>query len=380
MVAANRPKRRGGAPLILLAVVAVTACAPTEAPTPPALELIGVLHDDAALNGAHDVQLQGDVAYVAGKGGSLAIIDVSDPTAPTLLGSIVDAELIEDAETVAPLGDVLLVGARDLLAIDVADPRNPKILARISDQPKIDRINGMVIHEGILFTANKSGWIGVFDVTDPAQPKYLDAFDARALGGQAMPHDIALWGDKLVVVNTQQNVKNQLRIYEPFNAEGELLPAEDWGVGPAVHSATNGFDLDGANRVAVRGDLTFVGAFAPDRMAVVGLNEPGQLANMPACDIDATGLAVSGDIVFLSGGECVEAIDVSRPDQPVSVARFRTGDLFPTRRIERGGAWRYDNGHDLVYRDGLLYVTAQIDNRLGVLRVNDERIRALAEK
>lgn len=40
----------------------------------------------------------------------------------------------------------------------------------------------------------------------------------------------------------------------------------------------------------------------------------------------------------------------------------------------RGGR---DSGHDLVYRDGYLYVTGQNDHCLMVLRVESERIRRL---
>ena len=361
-----------------LAIALWSGCPQPDSPAdPPPLELIGVLHDDDALNGAHDVELQGDIAYVAGKGGNLAIIDISDPTAPALLGSIVDPEALEDAETVLPMGDVLLLGTRDLLAVDVADPTNPKILERISDRPRIDRINGMVLRGEYLFTANKSGWIGAFDVSEPARPKYLFAFDAGGRGEQPSTHDIAMWGSKIVTVSTQQGSGYQFRIYEPFDAAGELLPANRWVVGPGVQSSPNGLDMDGANRVAVRGDLAFAGAFAPDRLAVIDLKATKQVANMPVCDIDATGLEVVGDVAFVSGGECVEAIDVSEPDDPVSIAQYRKGDLFPTRKVKRGNTWRYDNGHDLVYRDGLLYVTAQVDNRLGVLRVNSPRVLEL---
>ncbi len=70
---------------------------------------------------------------------------------------------------------------------------------------------------------------------------------------------------------------------------------------------------------------------------------------------------------------------VTDPAQPVSLAQYRAGELFPTRRIKLGGAIRYDNGHDLVYRDGYLYVTAQNDNRFGILKVNDPRILDLAQ-
>ena len=63
---------------------------------------------------------------------------------------------------------------------------------------------------------------------------------------------------------------------------------------------------------------------------------------------------------------------------PVSIAQYRGGDLFRTRRLMFEGRYaRYDNGHDLVYRDGYIYVTAQNDHSLGVLKVEDPRVMAL---
>ena len=44
-----------------------------------------------------------------------------------------------------------------------------------------------------------------------------------------------------------------------------------------------------------------------------------------------------------------------------------------------GGQPRHDNAHDLVYRDGLIYVTAQNDNQFGILMINDARVIDLAE-
>jgi hypothetical protein len=42
--------------------------------------------------------------------------------------------------------------------------------------------------------------------------------------------------------------------------------------------------------------------------------------------------------------------------------------LFPTGE---------DNAHDLVYRDGYLYVTAQNDHQVGIVRVQDGQILEL---
>lgn len=349
----------------------------------PALELVGVLHDEHALRRPHDVELQGDVAFVPGKGGSLALIDVSNPAKPILLSALVDPVGLEDAETVLPLGDVLLLGTRDFHAVDVSDPRQPRILKTISDRPRVDSINGMVRMGRYVFAANKRGFVDVFDIDDPRAPKLADVLDVRSHGQQS-PHDIAAVDDeRIVIVDTGRTTEAAVQVYRVFS-EGKLLPSERWIVEGSI-SARIGtrLGLGGANRIAVSGGHAFVGAFVGDRAAVVDLSDPLQIqqkANLPVCDIDATGLTVVGRVLFVSGGECVEAIDLTDPQHPVSIAQYRGGDLFPSREIMLDGEPRYDNGHDLVYRDGYLYVTAQNASRFGILKVNNERIVDLTKR
>ncbi len=350
-----------------------------------AFTLVGLIRDDEALNRAHDVELQGGIAFVPGKGGSLAIIDVSDVTKPKLLSSLFGLEAMEDAETVLPVGDILLVGTRDFLAVDVSDPTKPKIVKRISDRPRIDYINGMARREDVVFTANKSGYVGVFDVSDPADPKLKEVLDAKKHGGLSKPHDIAVFGDHIIVVNAGHEDVNHAQIYRVADEKThKLLPVNEWKIESTITG--NGKlseHLGGANRVAITGSYAGIGAFIASRVGVVDLSNPKkakQVANLPAADIAATGMAAVGQILFVAGGEGVEAIDISDPARPVSIAQYRAGKLFPTRRLMLGKIPRFDNAHDLVYRDGYLYVTAQNDNQLGILKVNDVRVLELVEK
>jgi len=88
------------------------------------------------------------------------------------------------------------------------------------------------------------------------------------------------------------------------------------------------------------------------------------------------GLTVVGKVVFLAGGQSVEAIDISNPAKPVKLASQRFPDeLANTSPRYHGGG---DSAHDLVYRDGCLYVTGQNDHCLLILRVDSEQIRKLA--
>jgi len=352
--------------------------------------LVGLLHDDRALNRPHDVELQDNIAYVPGKGGSLAIIDVSDVTKPKLLSSLVAIEGLEDAETVLPMGDVLLLGTRDFLAVDVSDPRNPVVKKRISDRPRIDKINGMALRGDHVLTANKSGYVTIFDVSDPSDPMLKGVLDAKKQGGLRAPHDIAVLGDHIIVVSAGNSSDlwssphANVAVYRVADSRThELLPVEKWTVEGVLEESGRLRDtLSGANRVALTQDRRYVsvGAFVCSKVGIVDLKDPRklrQIANMPFGDIGANGMTISGQALFVAGGECVEAIDITDPANPVSIAQYRGGKLFPTRRLILNGHPRYDNAHDLVYRDGYLYVTAQNDNQFGLLKINDRRILEL---
>ena len=169
---------------VLLAgcVVPAGEAEPTTIEALPALHLVGVLHDDQALIRPHDVELQGNLAFVAGKGGSLAIIDISDPANPSVLSAIVGPQTIEDAETVLPMGDTLLLGTRSFHAIDIRDPAQPELIKTITDRTIIDKIDGMAKRGLYVFSAGKTGFVNVFDVSNPADPKLHVGRDAPSRG------------------------------------------------------------------------------------------------------------------------------------------------------------------------------------------------------
>ncbi len=370
----------------LLLVWYLIAFALAKAPghTEPAggFELVGLLHDDRALNRPHDVELQGDIAYVPGKGGTLAIIDVGDPTAPRLLSALVDAQGLEDAETVLPMGDTLLLGTCDLVSIDVSDPSRPVVLKKISDRPRIDRINGMAMRGKYVFAANKSGYVDVFDVSDPRDPKLFDVLDTQERGGLISPHDIAAFGDRIIVPESSDDGPAKVRVYRVAEPGSDVpLPVAEWELEGAVEGR-NRQNFGGANRIVLSGSHAYVGCFRLDLVAVLDISDPTrlvQVAFVPVGDRGATGMTISGDALFVAGGECVDAFDVSNPSRPTLLARYRGGDLFPTTLKFLDGRARRDNGHDLVYRDGYLYVTAQNDSNLGILKVTDPEVLRLAE-
>ena len=84
-------------------------------------------------------------------------------------------------------------------------------------------------------------------------------------------------------------------------------------------------------------------------------------------------MATAGNVVFVAGGRLIMAVDVSDPRRPRELA------VFPCREVFQDKATAKDDGHDLIYRDGYLYVSGQTTNSFGIVRVDDPEIRRLAD-
>ncbi len=368
-------KTCGMVPVSLIVAVSVVLCAtgaelavgdPQSSNQP--FTVVAVLHDDNALARPHDIELLGDLAFVPGKGGSIAIVDIKDLANPRIVWWNNNDQLaVEDAQTVLPLGNHLFLGARDFCSVNIEDPAKPVVEERISDRPRVDRINGMVRRADFLLSANKTGWISVFDISDRSSPRLRDVLDTRRHGDLRSPHDIAVFGNHIIVADQARNSPVKVRIYRVADStSGRLLPTDRWVVAGAVTSAS----LNGANRVCVRGNHAFVACSQSDNFQIGFLDitdpdDPVHLLTMPFAGVHATGLTVAGRVLFVAGGQTVQALDISEPDRPKTLAVLKTSDVFPAGR---------DNAHDLVYRDGHLFVTAQNDNQIGIIRVNDSRI------
>lgn len=315
------------------------------------------------------------------------MVDVTRPEEPRIVWHQHDADGLKEAETVLVAQNRLFLGTHDFFSIDITNPSEPVFQARVSDRSWMTSINGMVRRGNSIFAACKHGWICRLDVSDPLHAALVAALNVREKYDIGWPHDVDVFKEFLIVPDPQRfgrlDKPGKVAVLRVFCADGQPLPLDEWELEGLVASPR----LVGANRVQVSGHHAFVGASSHKdggRLIVVDLSEahsPQQVAWLPFAPQDGwgpNGLAVAGQVVFLAGGQSVEAIDVSRPEQPVKLASQRFADEFQNARPRYPGGG--DSGHDLVYRDGYLYVTGQNDNCLMILRVESKLIRQLAEQ
>ena len=191
------------------------------------IEYDAAVVDAELLNRPHDVRVEGGRAYVAGKGGTFAVVDTGEMR---VLGGLT---CFDDAQVVCPVApDCCYVGdAQGVFAVDVADPTDPTVVASI-ERPSLGLLNGWDRWGPYLVGASKRGYIGVVDVADPADPTFAGERDTLATSDVPLsrddrtdfeerdaavvrsPHDVRVVGHRAVVPDQHPHADRKLGVYD----------------------------------------------------------------------------------------------------------------------------------------------------------------------
>lgn len=138
---------------------------------------IGSVKDTTQLDGANRVTVIGTVAYVCCKQSSssrLTAVDVSDPTNPSVLGSLVDHARFSsciDTHTDGTYVYVAHYDADSLIVVGVGTPASPNVAGSLTDSTNMDGASGVYVDGGYAYVAAKlSRSLAVVNVGTPASP------------------------------------------------------------------------------------------------------------------------------------------------------------------------------------------------------------------
>jgi len=209
------------------------------------LELIGSV---AGLTNVVDVANDGQTVVAVDRDAGLAVIDMSEPAAPTVLGSVA---LPGSPQGVALQDGIAYVAASGSLAVvDVRTPESPALLADVLTDGVATRVD---VDGDFVALAN---WFDtrVYDVADPGTPRLVAVEEAQ---DSAMA--VAIEGDVVYVGDW-----DWLRTYRIDASVG----APDVS-GPAGVSVSGGAgSLDGSFRLDNVGDRPLIATLSCDDTAV----------------------------------------------------------------------------------------------------------------
>lgn len=201
-----------------------------------------------------DVQVIGDLAYVVDRIDGLNILDISDSSSPVLL-SITDTPGWAGGVTITDQDGrryALMAHDRfDMQVLDVTNPMAPTIIGSITPLDGDRGIETVAMRGGLMYTAENDGGYRVWDFSTPSNPIELANINPTNHSDLARVNDIAFDGSFILLANNADG----LGVYyngDPLNPIEYLNYSASFGSGSA-----HGF----YNRVAMREQMAFVAGF-----------------------------------------------------------------------------------------------------------------------
>jgi hypothetical protein len=262
-----------------------------------------------------DIVVSGTLAYVASGGAGLRVVNVSDPANPTEVGAWDSPGY---AEGIAISGQIVYLadGPYGLWVVDASDPAHPAAIGSAYD---MNYAFGVAVAGRYAYIAGAGAGLLVTDVSNPAQPVEMGSLDTPGYA-----YGVAVSGNTVYVADGWGGL-------HVVDVSAPVLP-DLLGT-----CAMPGWALD----IAVEGDTAYVAAGAsglrlvdvrdPANPQEIGALEEGGLARRVAVRMQRVYLADSTDGLL--------QIDVTIPQQPSEISRYNP--FVEARYVAVEGAYAY---------------------------------------
>lgn len=268
--------------------------------------------------GAEDIFVTNGLAFLAQGAAGLAILSVSNPAAPTMLGGY---NTPGTARSVHVSGDLAFVadGSSGMQIIDVSNPHNPALAGTFDTA---GHANQVAVRGDLAFVADGSGGLLILDVSNPATPSpvgsYKTNFNADCL---AVCGDFAFIGSGYL----QLNGTNVLGLFV-IDISDPVQPIEvgrlSGGFSKLVCGGAYVFGIDTFRSMSV------VSVADPAQPAIVGSFSYYNSTNFLVRGVSAHDIRTVNERVYLAGysGEDLRLyiLDVRDPTEPIPVGYFAT--------------------------------------------------------
>ena len=290
----------------------------------------------------HDLCVDGDLVYLADGPTGMLIVDISDPTTPTLLGTYNSPGAVRDIV----LSGKYAIVADDSAGIRVVDVSNPAAPLEVGfvDFPGIAR--GLDISGNKVYVANGDNSFIVVDISDPTIPILLggcttlnNAVDVVVSGDFAYVADGALGFTVIYIADpalpVRKTTMNTGDYTRGIAVDGNYLYVADGTSGlqifdiidPIFPTALFTIDTPGtAFGVDVDGELAYVADLSGGLQVVRVSHRVGPAwggdSSLPAIP---EAMAVSGDLLVIAAGVSgIVFMDITDPTDPIALSSLPT--------------------------------------------------------
>jgi hypothetical protein len=235
---------------------------------------------------AQQVAVQGDYAYVC-DGASLLVFDISAPTTPTMVARLwakpagwPEGRPSPWFKEVTPMGDTAYVatGAEGMAVLDISDPTNPTVVGRADVVGYTSRLSVSGSHA---YLAARVGGLQIVDFSDPASPTRVAEY--RLVAPPMTMYEY--YEGSVVGVQTRGSTAFVLSYYDSFvDVGGRVLltaldvtdPSQPQPIGQLFLEGTHGSGYYGNDICQVTDTHAFV--VARDTLTIVDVTDPSAMS------------------------------------------------------------------------------------------------------
>ncbi|WP_321416950.1 PGF-pre-PGF domain-containing protein [uncultured Methanomethylovorans sp.] len=247
----------------------------------------------------YDVAVVGNYAYIANHENGLAIMDISDPSSPTLVGS---------CDTAGTAWDVVVSGNYAYIAdhngglaiVDISNPASPVVTGTCGTT---GNALGVFVSGNYAYLADYANGISIVDINNPSSPKLVGTYD---LAGDAW--DISVVNNYAYVADTS----NGLVILDVSNPESPNI--------------VSNYNCNAAYDVAVKDNYAYV-ADQNSGLIILDVTDPSSPTRVSSYDEDtfAHSICVSENYAYVSEGkDGILILNVSNPALPKFAGSYDT--------------------------------------------------------
>lgn len=260
----------------------------------------------------------------------LIIVDVSNPSRPTIIGQPLDLHATQVIFTgLVVSGDLVAIAKDDnfeydyprIDSINISDPDHMYLTSEISLGP-LDR-NPMVAIQGhYLYGATRNGQISIFDITDPASPLesgYIQT-KTRSMMVSGSQVYVASGGDGFAIYDIgdpanpiQRGTLPAIGLPRDVAIQGDILYVSDGGVSDYYYDLTYG-------------GLAILNVQEPDSISVIHKVSSASSGNQITM-VNNQAFLTEGNCYFNKGTTCSRQISGFDITNPSSVTTLFTLDL-----------------------------------------------------
>ncbi|WP_321419932.1 PGF-pre-PGF domain-containing protein [uncultured Methanomethylovorans sp.] len=276
---------------------------------------------------AYGVTVANNYAYVANGNSGLVIVDITNPAAPTFKGRY---DTPGYAYGISVVGNYAYVadGGNGLVIVDVTNPAAPTSLSSYDTV----KANAVTVSGNYAYVADDSNGLVIVDITNPAAATYTGKYDTQ---GNATC--VAIEGNYAYVADGSSGLSI-------VNISNPATPSST-----AVYSATPGY----AYSIDVVDNYAYI-AYGRTGLAIINISKPSAPSYAGIYDVAgfASGVAIADNYAYVAYGYMgLTVVDITNPAAPTRAGSYITTGYARDVAVAGNYAYIADGSTGLVIVD-----------------------------